>query len=564
MSLLRDLYALGEELASDPDRDFLPVGYERKPVAFVVSVSTKGAPLRVVDTRSPDDRRGVVRAVPFQKRSGQAAPPNLLCDNLQYVGAFAKDESERSAAKAAEVQRTWIALLRRAADEVAGESGEQLRVVADALADPEALRAAMAEARIELPEKPGDASGLLCAFLVDGADPTARADLRDWWAAQVSADAAGPEGLCQVTGRVGPLARKFDAIKLPGNQPTLISANFEAAERYSASQSTGANISVAAAKQSHAALNWLLDSDAHSSRLGEATLVWWIQGSADDDILASLIDDPAPDQVRELLNGMWGGHPVPLDDASQFRAVLLTVSTARVVVRSDQTVALGRVVRSLGNYFQWQGIRLGADRVRYYPLRRLAESATRVGRQGAQMAHVNRLQADLLACAIAGKPVPKHYLGAVLNRCRAERSVPDQRAALISLILRSQQGGSSVEHTDAFVSGQIFAQYEYLQYRALGKVNRTISDTYFASAMTHPARVIPALESKARHHLAKLRRDSAGAFVAVSKDLARLNSELVTGYPASLSLEQQSEFVLGYHTARNAHFNAGTAEETTA
>ena len=244
MSLLRDLYALGEELASDPDRDFLPVGYERKPVAFVVSVSTKGAPLRVVDTRSPDDRRGVVRAVPFQKRSGQAAPPTLLRDNLQYVGAFAKDESERSAAKAAEVQRTWIALLRRAADEVAGESGEQLRVVADALADPEALRAAMAEARIELPEKPGDASGLLCAFLVDGADPTARADLRDWWAHR---SALTP----QVGGTLpGHRAGRPAGAKVRRDQAAWQSADLDqrqlrAAERYSASQSTGANISVA-------------------------------------------------------------------------------------------------------------------------------------------------------------------------------------------------------------------------------------------------------------------------------------------------------------------------------
>src|SRR5690606_12020757 len=113
----------------------------------------------------------------------------------------------------------------------------------------------------------------------------------------------------------------------------------------------------------------------------------------------------------------------------------------------------------------------------------------------------------------------------------------------------------------AYLCGQIFAEYEYLQYRALGSVNRTVSDTYFATMMSHPARTVPSLEAKARHHVGKLRRDNAGAAFAISQRFADLNGRLQKGYPSSLSLEQQAEFVLGYHAARNEHFAPRTKEK---
>lgn len=567
MSLLRDLNKLGEDLAADADSGFLPVGFERKPVAIVVDVDTRGGTVRVNDTRSPDNRRGVDRGVPWQKRSGSAAPPNLVCDKLEYVAGVAKDAEQRSASKAAGLQRSWVALLRRAGAEIGGRSADALTAIADAMADPSALVSAIVEKGIELPIKPGDAASLLCTFLVDSEDPLRYSELQDWWATLVSTDAAGEDGVCQVTGAVGPIARKFDAVKLPGNQPTLISANFEAAERYSGSQSTGARISVSVAKRSHAALNWLLDSDAHHSRMGEATLVWWVPGSPDDNVFASLINDPIAEQVQALTHGLWAGRSVPLDDHASFRAVLFTVSTARVVIRSDQTVALAQVVRSLGDYFAWHQIPGTNGQPRYFPLRRLAEAATRIGKQGAQMAHVNRLQADLLTCAISGRPVPKHYLGAALRRCHAERTVPDNRAALISLILRSNAGGSPVDQSDAYRCGQIFAEYENLQYRAFrpARLNRTIGDTYLSTFMSHPGRVVHVLHKKGQHHLGKLRRgDQAdqGAAVAIARRLADLNAGLTYGYPSALSIEQQAEFVLGYHSARNQHLNPPTKENT--
>ena len=113
-----------------------------------------------------------------------------------------------------------------------------------------------------------------------------------------------------------------------------------------------------------------------------------------------------------------------------------------------------------------------------------------------------------------------------------------------------------MERSDAYICGQIFAEYEYLQYRALGATNRTVGDSYFAAMMSHPARVVPALEAKAHHHLGRLRRNQPGAFVFISRRFAELNESLsAKSYPSALRLEQQAEFVLGYHAARYNHLN---------
>ena len=255
---------------------------------------------------------------------------------------------------------------------------------------------------------------------------------------------------------------------------------------------------------------------------------------------------------------MWGGHPVPLNDASQFQRRAAHGQYCRVVVRSDQTVALGRVVRSLGNTSSGRHPSRSGPRS-HYPLRRLAR-APACRSAGAQMAHVN-LQADLLAC---GLPASRYRS----TTWRGAQSVP--RRTLGS----RPASGADLTHpsipTGRLIRGahrrirqrSDLRPVQYLQYRALGKVNRTISDTYFASAMTHPARVIPALESKSVITLPSFAGTVQGHSWP-SPRTSHASTPSCDRLPGVALARTAVEFVLGYHTAR-AHFNAGTAEETTA
>ena len=554
MSFLRDLYDLSLRL--EEDGELSPNGYEEKAVAYIIRVDSRTGSITADDLRDQSNRmRGVKLVIPTRGRSGSAAPPNLVADNLQYVGAVAKDNSPKAASKAASLQSEWCAMLTSAGEAIGGDEGARLLAIRDAVAaNPSGVQIAVAAAPGPgLPIKAGEAAALVVAFRVDGVDPTSSTKVRAWWSAHLTDESSGDLGICQITGLQSPIARTFDPVKLPGNQPKLVSANFEPAERYGSSQSSGARVSVDAAQRTSTTLNWLLSNDAHHRRLGDSTLVWWVP---EDPALEALdaLTEPTPEGVAAVLRGVWSGTK-RASDLSFLRATLLSVNTARVVVRSDLSVTLGQLRQNLDRYFASQRP-AHAVNAQLFGLKELAAAAARRGRQGPQLEQVNSLLADLLSFAVTGRPVPVHHLAGVVRRCRAERSVSDERAALISLILHSHQEGN-MEQTPAYTCGELFAEYERLQSAALGSVNRSIVDSFYSTAMTRPSMALPAVEKKAQAHLRKLRRDKPGLAVNISKAIGELMSLLGSegGFPRFLTIGQQAEFVLGYWCRRQQHFN---------
>ena len=67
----------------------------------------------------------------------------------------------------------------------------------------------------------------------------------------------------------------------------------------------------------------------------------------------------------------------------------------------------------------------------------------------------------------------------------------------------------------AYLLGQLFWHYEKLQKSAMKKVNRSIRDSFFTSAMTRPASVFPSIFAKGQHHISSLERKSDTAGLAV-------------------------------------------------
>lgn len=563
MSFLKDLYDLSVRL--EDEGELSPNGYEEKSVAYLIRVDSRTGAITADNLRDPSNRlRGVKHVVPNRDRTSGVAPI-LVVDKLEYVAAVPKDASSRSKDRALTVQQSWLDLVLSAANSLEGDTGSRFaalhRVVS---ANRSGIAAAIAAAPgPELPCKDGEAAGLVAAFRVDGVDPTASAEVRAWWATQVTSERSGDDGLCQVTQAIRPIARTFGAVDL-GTQAKLVSANFEPAERYGSAKSSGARVSIDAAQRTTAALNWLLANDAHHRRLGDSTLVWWVPEDPALEALDPLVA-PTPEAVAAVLRGVWSGTK-RASELSLLRATLLSVNTARIVVRSDCTVTLGQLRQNLNRYFASQRPH-DVVNAQLFGLKELAAAAARRGRKGPQLEQVNGLLADLLACAITGRPVPLHHLGAVVRRCRVERLVSDERAALISLILQSHQEGN-MEQTPAYTCGELFAEYERLQSAALGSVNRSIVDSFYSTAMTRPSMALPAVEKKARAHLRKLRRDKPGLAVNISKAIGELMSRLGSegGFPRFLTLAQQAEFVLGYWCRRQQHFNSTSndKEEATA
>ena len=120
----------------------------------------------------------------------------------------------------------------------------------------------------------------------------------------------------------------------------------------------------------------------------------------------------------------------------------------------------------------------------------------------------------------------------------------------------------------AYHCGRMVAVYADLQRSAMPNVNASIVERYYASAIQSPALVIGRLSRMAVHHLEKL--GSAGLIRWYEKMIGEIACVLKGKAPATLNLEQQSEFALGYYeqlaTMRsgNRTFAAETApdEET--
>jgi CRISPR-associated protein Csd1 len=108
----------------------------------------------------------------------------------------------------------------------------------------------------------------------------------------------------------------------------------------------------------------------------------------------------------------------------------------------------------------------------------------------------------------------------------------------------------------AYLCGRLFAVFDRLQYLALGGVNAGVVERYYASASTTPAMVMGRLFRNAQFHMAKAEGGIAGN---ATKDFEAIASALGNEFPATLDLEGQGRFALGYYHQK-ADYRRRTAE----
>lgn len=105
----------------------------------------------------------------------------------------------------------------------------------------------------------------------------------------------------------------------------------------------------------------------------------------------------------------------------------------------------------------------------------------------------------------------------------------------------------------AYLCGRLLAVLEAIQLRALGNPKTTIVDRFYGSASSAPASVFGTLLHGAQAHLSKLRKDerSHGAYRALEQRLEEI-LEPLRAFPATLTLQEQGLFALGFYHQRAA------------
>lgn len=429
-------------------------------------------------------------------------------------------------------------------------------------------------------------------FMIEGDFAYVHEDrqILDWWQSVGAKSWRGggkkekeaEQGMCLITGKPGPIAALHDpAIKgVAGAQSTgakLVSFNLSAFESYGKEQSENSPVSEYAAFAYCNALNYLMNRDTCRTRIGDATVVFWtdapenstadelemlIAGGLDSGKIEAM-DSALAARISLKLKDIAKGKQVLDDVASSVRFFILGLSpnAARLSVRFFHTGTMGDFVHNLQTHYaamelQPRGGKFD-DPAIISPYMILRETA----RESKEIPPL--LGGSLMRSILQGLPYPDSIAMAILRRFRADRRVNYIRCAFLKAWLTRKSSTSQLQPMldesntqTGYVLGRLFAVLCKTQDDALPNLNRTVRDSFYASASAAPRSVFPRILKTYNHHLAKL---EGGRRVNREKLMQEVMSHITT-FPAHLSLEHQGLFALGFYHQTQAFFTSSKQE----
>jgi CRISPR-associated protein Csd1 len=377
---------------------------------------------------------------------------------------------------------------------------------------------------------------------------------------------------------VGPIPTTHPIkLSLPGGMSVgvaLVSYDKAAFESYGLEGTANACIGYEAADAYGLAIDALikrkLPRDAGSSlRVGESLFLFWARGREPLDFLQEF-EAPTSEGIEALINAAATGDDSQTStDVNEFYCLVLSPNAARAVVRDYLEEQLPTVRSNVGSWFRHLKI-ASTNRDDYghpiatFSLSSLASSmtASRAGKQP-DWQRINDLIPSLMSAALRGGPLPDGVLASCLQRLRAEGKTGFRpaRMALIKLCLIRRRIPVTENVTEklnpdesnpAYVCGRLLEVFDEIQRAALGKVNATVVDRFYAGFSTAPQSSLGRLFANAQNHLRSLRSSSQGKgrAVALENRLALIAAKLSDVPEGQLGLADQARFALGYYHAK--------------
>jgi len=538
--------------------DFPPTGYQTRPVKWLVALDAQGEFLGFMRTTGDETRRvdrGKEIAIPFVLRtSGVAA--QLLADRADYaLGHAGSDPSEKEIKNTLLRHGAFIALLDKFVQESQFPPAQAVRQFFDS------------GAHMDLPAdlEPAD----LVTFQVDGKLLVDEPDVRKYWAAQEAVrNVSGAQGDCLVCGRVSGIAspHPLPIKRVPGGQTSgcaLVSVNARAFDSYGHSQDLSqCPVCWDCARDYAQVLNALLADPAHHFRLQDRiSYVFWTKKATEFNP-TTMFFSPAETEVKALLASVHEGRPVASLEGNQFYALALSGSGGRVVIRDWLETTVAHVEANLARYFQALDV-VDHEGQPGPPLGLYALLGALIPSQGQNPWRElsPNLASQFVRSALSGGNWPAALLGRAVLRARQEQGLTRPRAALIKVCLllsgKEKEGLQLYAELNAslrepaYLCGRLLAILESVQRAAIPGAKATMVDRYYGSASSAPASVFGLLMRQAQAHLSKLRKTSEGAHFRLQRDLEEVTAGL-PAFPATLRLNEQGLFALGYYQQRAA------------
>lgn len=497
-----------------------------------------------------------------------------------------------------------------------------LNVCVHALENPEtaaAIRAELDRAKI----KPGDR----ISFRVNGTPVLRSEKVRAWWQdyrKQFLKNAEHPTALCLITGE--PTVPMTTTTPIQGLQvvgghargDALICFDKAAFCSYGQKKAANAPVSEEAFSVVKAALDDLLkdapilagmkfvhwfdreippeDDPLHSIDLGFDPLE---APETEEEAASPINEGTARNRADQVLNSIDLGQPVPdLDDVSYY-ILLLSGANSRIMIRKYDRGNYADLRRNLGQWYTDLALTNSVGTGNIRPMKLTARLLRLLKFQKTDSRPFERLSKELagitpavIQAILSGGPLPDAVAAKSLAYIRSDLVADDDSGTQWALPLPNPLAcqwlkvwllrKNRIYHQEepileeynfdlanaAYHCGGLMAIYAAIQQAAMPDVNTGIVERYYASAIQMPALVIGQLSSRSNHHLEKLENKwLAGEF---QKKLQQVSVALGTAIPATLNLEQQSYFALGYYQMgaklnqdKNEHSAAKKTAETT-
>ena len=589
-------------------------GFAPAQISFTFVLAATGQVITVNDERSGDKKkrpRALEAPQAPSDRRGERIVAGAFWDPSDYALGVARPEMSGSASAVEKLARKAVekfaAFQKRHRDLLAGTDDEGCIALLRFLEwwTPDKLSG--------LPHA-SDIPGQNIAFRLQGESNFIheRAAVRDALTMEAASRDA-KAGMCLVTGIQAPIARLHPPIKGIGDKlAPLVSFNEDAFTSHGKLQGANAPVSEAAAFAYATALNGLLTPSGVTAKgrtlyrnrvmLGETTVVFWAERGGAETVLRALIAgedelvdlDGAPPvdeateavKVRDMLRRMETGTPLRdadpgMDPGTRVYVLGLSPNAARLSVRFWVEQSLADFARHFQHH--WQDLRLDPVPQPWPPplWRLLLELAPQ--REAKNIPP--HLGGEVMRAILTGLPYPSALLTQTIMRIRADGDVNALRVALakavITRVARKQHETLSSQIPDAphwkdplvaldrdeanigYRLGRLFALLDYAQYLSVGSVNAGVKEKFFASASSTPRRIFPSLLRMSQNHLSDARkspdtRDRANHTDSEIKQVMD-GLEAHTPFPATLALDDQGRFIVGFYHQRPGRRGAKAA-----
>ena len=290
-------------------------------------------------------------------------------------------------------------------------------------------------------------------------------------------------------------------------------------------------------------------------------------------------DEPETNELTErnradkIPQSVWSGQVAPeLDDASYF-ILMLSGANSRIMIRRYERGSYADLRRNLQQWYADLALTNQGGTGSVKPVKLTARLIRLLKYQKTDSRPFDRLSKELagitpavVQAILTGGVLPDAIAAKALAYIRSELLTDDDTAQsrlpnslacqwLKVWLLRKKR----LEHKEeaileeynfdlqntAYHCGGLMAVYAAIQRAAMPTVNTGIVERYYASAIQMPALVIGQLSRQSNYHLEKM--DNKWLAGEYREKLQRISVALGSVIPATLNLEQQSYFALGYY-----------------